>query len=127
MLRTLHFSRTRVRVATTGLSTNRLPHQPHRLVPQQIASWRTATPSILLAALSFRRPLSTVASELGNEEEVDELKGWLSSFNRDAIPYHSFTVHHARSSGAGGQNVNKGQSVGSRRAQRRPRLNPRSR
>ena len=51
--------------------------------------------------------LSTVASELGSASEVEELIAWRSSFTRDSIPYRSFAVQHARSSGPGGQNVNK--------------------
>ena len=71
---------------------------------------RCSAPSATRGQLHTRRLLSTVASSVGSADEVDELKRWVAAFDRDAIPYHSFTVHHARSSGAGGQNVNKGQS-----------------
>ena len=54
------------------------------------------------------RLLSTLASELGSEEEVEEVREWRRSFTRDSVPYRTFDIHHARSSGAGGQNVNKG-------------------
>lgn len=36
-----------------------------------------------------------------------ELEKWLSSFTRASIPVSTFEIKHARSSGAGGQNVNK--------------------
>jgi hypothetical protein len=36
------------------------------------------------------------------------LGSWLRGFKRDDIPADSFELKHARSSGAGGQNVNKG-------------------
>jgi len=40
-------------------------------------------------------------------EEVEELAAWLRTFKKDSMPVASFELKHARSSGAGGQNVNK--------------------
>lgn len=50
---------------------------------------------------------STMATRLGTQEELEELKTWLMKFQKDAIPVQTFAITHNRSSGAGGQNVNK--------------------
>jgi len=50
-----------------------------------------------------------LAARLASDaEELDGLGSWLRGFKRDDIPADSFELKHARSSGAGGQNVNKG-------------------
>jgi len=36
-----------------------------------------------------------------------EVEAWWNSFSRDSVPFSSFEVNFARSSGPGGQNVNK--------------------
>src|SRR4051794_15755883 len=53
------------------------------------------------------RKFSSVANRLGNEEEINELKQFLSKFSISSIPVSTFDIRHARSSGAGGQHVNK--------------------
>ncbi len=40
-------------------------------------------------------------------EEVNEMAVWLQTFKKDSMPVSTFELKHARSSGAGGQNVNK--------------------
>jgi hypothetical protein len=50
-----------------------------------------------------------LAARLASDaEELEGLGSWLRGFKRDDIPADSFELKHARSSGAGGQNVNKG-------------------
>lgn len=50
---------------------------------------------------------STLASQLGSPDEIAELSRFAATFTRVDIPATSFQIQHARSSGAGGQNVNK--------------------
>ena len=48
-----------------------------------------------------------LAARLGSLEELEELSEWLGRFKKDSIPAGTFELSHARSSGKGGQNVNK--------------------
>lgn len=54
---------------------------------------------------------STIASQIGTEEEVAELTAWAPTFTKASLPLDKFDVRNARSRGAGGQNVNKGSST----------------
>jgi len=56
----------------------------------------------------YARFAHTVASKVKAEEaEQEEVARWLPSFSKESIPSRTFQVHFARSSGPGGQNVNK--------------------
>jgi protein subunit release factor B len=46
-----------------------------------------------------------------NSEEAAEIKQWLATFTQSSIPRDSFSYIFSRSSGPGGQNVNKGDSL----------------
>lgn len=61
-------------------------------------------------ATSFRAPVgavSTTVNHEASEEEHKEARTWLASFNINAIPKKACEVTFSRSSGPGGQNVNK--------------------
>jgi hypothetical protein len=52
-------------------------------------------------------PLSNDNND-ANTEAIRKSKRWLEEFTADKIPRREFEVSYARSSGPGGQNVNKG-------------------
>ena len=49
----------------------------------------------------------TSPAERNDEQDHREARTWLEEFNADAIPKHICEVTFSRSSGPGGQNVNK--------------------
>ncbi|KAG2735155.1 hypothetical protein G9P44_001369 [Scheffersomyces stipitis] len=46
-------------------------------------------------------------SEEFSKDDIDKAKAWLQSFTVEQIPTHIFDISYSRSSGAGGQKVNK--------------------
>ncbi|RHZ87705.1 hypothetical protein Glove_31g26 [Diversispora epigaea] len=53
--------------------------------------------------LSFKRSISS----LDTPQDIERASKWLSKFTKESIPTESFTFGYSRSSGPGGQNVNK--------------------
>ena len=51
----------------------------------------------------FKRFLSNIV----NEKEISRAKDFLSSISRNSVPKHLYSLKFSRSSGPGGQNVNK--------------------
>ena len=47
------------------------------------------------------------SNSIVSDHEVSEVRKWLSGFTRDSIPRRNCEVSFSRSSGPGGQNVNK--------------------
>ncbi|CAG8491963.1 484_t:CDS:2 [Acaulospora colombiana] len=56
-----------------------------------------------ISFISLRRRISS----LDTAQEIEKAKRWLKKFTRDSIPRDSLNISFARSSGPGGQNVNK--------------------
>jgi protein subunit release factor B len=56
---------------------------------------------------SSSRCLSAVCSLPLSAEEAEEVRTWLETFSRASIPTADFSYIFSRSSGPGGQNVNK--------------------
>ena len=70
---------------------------------------RYARKNLLLRFYINRRFLSTNSypSEPLKDSDISLIRSWLSSFTRDKIPRRICEVSFSRSSGPGGQNVNK--------------------
>lgn len=60
--------------------------------------------SNLAGGLSGRPELAAVAVD---ESSLEEARQWLTSFTVDSIPRNGCNITYSRSSGPGGQNVNK--------------------
>ena len=59
-------------------------------------------------ATKVHRGLAALSSQRGpTEAEYRDARTWLSQFNADIIPKNACEVSFSRSSGPGGQNVNK--------------------
>ncbi|KAF2857817.1 peptidyl-tRNA hydrolase domain protein [Piedraia hortae CBS 480.64] len=59
------------------------------------------------APLSICRPYSTCPKVRATDEDLCAARHWFSAFNKDTIPRRIGNLSFARSSGPGGQNVNK--------------------
>lgn len=70
-----------------------------------------STVPITLRPIALHRivqiPFRSYSSQQFSEEEIKESKEWLSSFNEFKIPRNLFEIGYSRSSGPGGQKVNK--------------------
>ena|SRR5271167_3337515 len=53
------------------------------------------------------RAFSTSSTKLASEEELSAARRWLQDFNDTTLPRSIGDVSYSRSSGPGGQNVNK--------------------
>jgi protein subunit release factor B len=54
-----------------------------------------------------RRAFSNTVRVYSTEAEIDSARRWLKTFDKSAIPQTVGDVSYSRSSGPGGQNVNK--------------------
>jgi peptidyl-tRNA hydrolase ICT1 len=81
--------------------------QPHSTSPRFLHSASPLRLSILSAQTHESAKSWNLAARLGSLDELEELSAWLATFKKDAIPAGTFQLSHARSSGKGGQNVNK--------------------
>ncbi|KAL1303140.1 hypothetical protein AAFC00_006572 [Neodothiora populina] len=77
--------------------------QLRRSLPPLTTQW-SRSQFLLLSRTYASRP--AVTNDV-NEEELDEARKWLSRFDAETIPRSLCDVSFSRSSGPGGQNVNK--------------------
>jgi hypothetical protein len=70
--------------------------------------------SLQLARSIARRPVTlrclhskSVVGAEGNDEELADVRQWLANLRADTIPRNICSISFSRSSGPGGQNVNK--------------------
>lgn len=87
--------------------------RPHRKMSHS-CSWLSGFPASTgaAAASSFANgggnSSSSSDDNSANAEAIRKSKRWLEELTADKIPRREFEVSYARSSGPGGQNVNKG-------------------
>jgi len=72
-----------------------------RPVFSSLIAWRTPE------HLTARRFAATRGTDEANEEDLQEARKWLDSLHAETIPKNICEMSFSRSSGPGGQNVNK--------------------
>ncbi len=72
-----------------------------RNLAKLVASYKTRTTNIT------RRAITSRAEDTASEDDLEEGREWLARFTLDTIPKNICDVKCSRSSGPGGQNVNK--------------------
>jgi hypothetical protein len=68
---------------------------------------RIVIPRIRASVRLTERAFSTSSTKLASEEELSAARRWLQDFNDTTLPRSIGDVSYSRSSGPGGQNVNK--------------------
>ena len=104
---------------TANTSDAQLPLTRNRNLPgstTMLAAWRhvaSRSPVLSLRWAVTSRPCSRTMSSssrvvlVENDEAIREARTWLTTFTIDALPRNGGTLKFSRSSGPGGQNVNK--------------------
>ncbi len=69
--------------------------------------WRIEHNLVQTGFIGIRLSSNSTVALLEDEESLRAAKEWLTNFEISSIPKSSFTLTFSRSSGPGGQNVNK--------------------